>query len=95
MKQWYALYILLCYMGLWPWPCTLRPTVVKKVSQEDERWLTRNERGVNRYTGAGNYQQPQLPTANMAGADIGTERYSPFMQILRTHSGILNLYTTE
>ena len=25
--------------------------------------------------GAGNYQQPHLPTANMADADLGAERY--------------------
>ena len=41
--------------------------------------------------GTGNYQQPQLPTANMVNADLGTETYSPSMQIWR----IWDLYTTE
>ena len=45
--------------------------------------------------GAGNYLQPQLPTANMTDPDLGTERYSLFMHILSTHSGAWVLYTTE
>ena len=45
--------------------------------------------------GAGNYHQPQLPSANMADSVVGTERYSLFMQILSTHFGFWGLYTTE
>ena len=45
--------------------------------------------------GAGNYHQPQLPSANMADSDVGTERYSLFMQLLSTHFGVWGLYTTE
>ena len=45
--------------------------------------------------GAGNYHQPQLPSANMADSDVGTERYSLFMQILSTHFGVWGLYTIE
>ena len=45
--------------------------------------------------GAGNYQQPQLPTANMADTDLRTEIYSLFMQILSTHSGVWDVYTTQ
>ena len=45
--------------------------------------------------GAGNYHQPQLPSANMADSDVGTERYSVFMQILSTYFGVWGLYTTE
>ena len=45
--------------------------------------------------GAGNYLQPQLPTANMTDPDLGTERYSLFMHILSTHSGAWVLYKTE
>ena len=45
--------------------------------------------------GAGNYHQPQLPSANMADSDVGTERYSVFMQILSTHFGVWGLYTTK
>ena len=36
--------------------------------------------------GAGNYQQPQLPSANMADADLDTKLYSLSMQLLSTHS---------
>ena len=50
---------------------------------------------VNGSLGAGNYHQPQLPSANMADSDVGTERYSLFMQILSTHFGVWGLYTTE
>ena len=35
---------------------------------------------------AGNYQQPQLPSANMADADLDTKLYSLSMQLLSTHS---------
>ena len=45
--------------------------------------------------GAGNYHQPQLPSANMADSDVGTERYSVFMEILSTYFGVWGLYTTE
>ena len=47
--------------------------------------------------GAGSYQQSLLPTANMADGDLDTERYSLFIQILSTHSRVLDLpkYTTE
>ena len=45
--------------------------------------------------GRGNYQQPQLPTSNKADADLGTEKYSLFRQILSTHSGVWGLYATE
>ena len=30
--------------------------------------------------GARNYQQPQIPTANMADAELGRERYTLYMQ---------------
>ena len=36
--------------------------------------------------GAGNYQQPQLPSANMAGADLDTKLYSLPMQLLSAHA---------
>ena len=36
--------------------------------------------------GAGNYQQPQLPSANMANADLDTKLYSPSMQWSSTNS---------
>ena len=45
--------------------------------------------------GAGNYHQPQLPSANMADSVVGTERYSLFMQKLSTHFGVWGLYMTE
>ena len=35
---------------------------------------------------AGNYQQPQLPSANMADADLDTKLYSLSMELLSTHS---------
>ena len=35
----------------------------------------------------GNYQQPQIPAANMAGADLDMEGYSLFIQISSTDSG--------
>ena len=41
--------------------------------------------------GAGNYQQSQLPSANMVEADIDTERHSLFTQIVSTHSGVWGL----
>ena len=45
--------------------------------------------------GANYYQQPQLPTSNMADADLGTKRYSLFMEVLSTHSEGWGLCTTE
>ena len=36
--------------------------------------------------GAGNYHQPQLPSANMADADLDTNLYSLSMQLLSTQS---------
>ena len=45
--------------------------------------------------GAGNYQQPQLPKANMADADLVTEIYLLFMQIISTLSWVRGLFTTK
>ena len=47
------------------------------------------------FTGAENYQRLELPTANMADVDPGTDRYLLFMQISSKHSGVWDLYTTE
>ena len=44
---------------------------------------------------ADNYQQPQYPKANMADANLGTERYSLFMQIFSTDSKVWGMCTTE
>ena len=49
----------------------------------------------NTSQGASNYQQPQLPTATMPDTNLGTERYLLLLQILSTHSGVWDLYTTE